>query len=292
MLSADGPDNFKNREISEKVFYKENPELIPTVKKFVEKWGRAWIKEGGFQLAKGLYEIDIIRDVVIPLDARLAADLFYFDLRTEDENTRGTLSYTDVYKHLLNIRVWGANNNDPAQAWNRRRWAAQSAQVIIDTTTPLVKEVADETAGGFFSLLSALVPPYGYSDSRVKQGSLRSIGRKIVQGFLASGMPIERIVDNAWLNGFGAVGNLATMFAECLEYFLKPGHESIWASIQDLAAKGDDAGIRRYVLEAQRLTTRGRNLRIAMAPAKIGEKQIAPGNAVLMLLVSVSIPHV
>ena len=210
MLSGDGPKNLANRQMSEKLFYRAMPNLLPTVKQFVDRWGRDWINKEGFKMTDNLYEIDILRDVVIPLNARLLADLFYFDLRT-DENPNGSLSYADVYKHLLNIRVWGANNNDPGQAWNRRRWAQQSAKTIIDTTRPLIEEVANEnSAVGIFTFLSSLVSPNGSHSSHIKAGSLRSLGRKLVQGYLANGTSVEQTIDNNWLNGFGAVGTLVT----------------------------------------------------------------------------------
>ena len=219
MLSGDGPQNLTNRQMSEKILYGAMPNLLPTVKQFVDKWGSDWISREGFKMAQGLYEIDILRDVVIPLNARLLADLFYFDLRTDDENPRGSLSYSDVYKHLLNIRVWGANNNDPAQAWNRRRWAQQSAKIIIDTTRPLVQELVNEkNTSGIFTYLSSIVSPGGSHSSNIKEGSLRSLGRKLVQGYIANGVSVEQTIDNLWLNGFGAVGTLVTMV--CLHFIL------------------------------------------------------------------------
>ena len=214
MLSGDGPQNLTNRKMSEKILYGAMPDLLPTVKQFVDKWGRDWINKEGFKLSDGLYEIDILRDVVIPLNARLLADLFYFDLRTDDENPKGTLSYSEVYKHLLNIRVWGANNNDPGLAWNRRRWARESAQIIIDTTRPLVQEVANAKntgANGIFTYLSSLVSANASHSSHIKEGSLRSLGRKLVQGYITNGVSVEQTIDNLWLNGFGAVGTLVTM---------------------------------------------------------------------------------
>ena len=217
MLSADGPQNLANRKMSEKILYGAMPNLLPTVKNFVDKWGRDWINKEGFKMAEGLYEIDILRDVVIPLDARLLADLFYFDLRTDDENPKGSLSYSEVYTHLLNIRVWGANNNDPGQAWNRRRWAQHSVKTIIDTTRPLVQEVANEkNTGGIFTYLSSIVSPNGSHNSKVNEGSLRSIGRKLVQGYISNGVSVEQTIDNLWLNGFGAVGILVTVV--CLRF--------------------------------------------------------------------------
>ncbi len=53
-----------------------------------------------------------------------------------------------------------------------------------------------------------------------------------------------------------------------------------------MAERDDDQGIRDYVQEAQRLTTRGRNMRIATKSRRIGEKSVASGSAVVLMLVS------
>lgn len=74
-----------------------------------------------------------------------------------------------------------------------------------------------------------------------------------------------------------------------LSYFLKPENESIWAEVQAIAQKGDDAALHAYVAEAQRLTTSQRNVRIATAPGEIDGQTIQPGTAVVLLLVSPAI---
>lgn len=75
-------------------------------------------------------------------------------------------------------------------------------------------------------------------------------------------------------------------FYEIMEFFLRPENASIWAEVQSLAARDDDAGLHAYVAEAQRLTSTQRNVRVATAPADIEGKKIAPGDLVVMLLVS------
>lgn len=71
-----------------------------------------------------------------------------------------------------------------------------------------------------------------------------------------------------------------------LSYFLKPENASIWAEVQAIAQKGDDAALHAYVSEAQRLTTSQRNVRIATAPGEIDGQTIQSGTAVVLLLVS------
>lgn len=74
-----------------------------------------------------------------------------------------------------------------------------------------------------------------------------------------------------------------------MEFFLRPGNASIWAEVQSLAHKSDDETLRAYVIEAQRLTTTQRNMRVATKPVELEGRKIQPGNVVVMLLVSYSV---
>ncbi|KAJ6137471.1 Cytochrome P450 [Penicillium samsonianum] len=106
MLAGDEPRNYEHRQKTMQAFT-------------------------AFNLKKGVHQIDLIRDVAIPLNTQLTADLFYFDLRT-DENPDGTLSVAELYKSLVNLRIWATNNLDPAESWNRRRRSAEGAKVLVD----------------------------------------------------------------------------------------------------------------------------------------------------------------
>ena len=88
-------------------------------------------------------------------------------------------------------------------------------------------------------------------------------------------------------------------FVEVLGWFLRLENAKHWAAVQQLAAentpKADDT-IRAYVLEAQRLTSSQRNLRISKVSRKVSSRnvvskeiedvQINPGDPVVCLLVS------
>jgi hypothetical protein len=75
-------------------------------------------------------------------------------------------------------------------------------------------------------------------------------------------------------------------FYEVMSYFLKPESEKVWSEVQSIAAKGDHQTLRKYVREAQRLTTTQRNVRVATKSAQIDGKSIAPGNLTVLMLVS------
>lgn len=182
---------------------KKIPNLRSAIYDLVATHGAELVKKESFTLQEGLNQIDLIRDVAIPLNARLLADMFCFDLKS-DENPDGVLSATDLYNHLLNVRIWGVNNNDPGQAWNRRRRAQEGAQVITDTTRQLVDEVVRGRGIGL-GIASALSNPLSRK-ANLKKDSLRSCGYKLVDELLAQGNSAERVTDNLWLCAFGGIG--------------------------------------------------------------------------------------
>ncbi|KAH6886177.1 heme peroxidase [Thelonectria olida] len=280
MLSGDEPKNFSHRANFVKAMGKV-PNIHNAVHDFVQRVGKQLIEKETFTLKEGLDQLDIIRDVAIPLNARLLADLFYFDLRHE-ENPDGTLGTAELYRHLLNIRIWGVNNNDPGQAWNRRRRAQEGTTAIVSTTRKLVDEIVLGRGMGL-GIASALSSKLGRR-SYLKKDSLRSCGCKLVEELLAQGNSAETVTDNLWLTAFGGIGVPVTTFYEVLAFFLRPENASIWAEVQGIAQKGDDAALHAYVVEAQRLTSSQRNVRIATAPAELEGKSVKPGNAIVMML--------
>ncbi|OLN97847.1 Psi-producing oxygenase A [Colletotrichum chlorophyti] len=280
MLAGDEPRNFQHRVNMLKAMGKV-PNLHNAVHEFVERVGSQLIEKETFKLKEGLCQMDIIRDVAIPLNAQLLADLFYFDINS-DENPNGTLKPADLYRHLLNLRIWGVNNNDPAQAWNRRRRAQESVKVIADSTRKLIDEVAVGRGLGF-GIASALSNVLSRK-THFKKDSLRSCGYKLAEELLAQGNSAEQVTDNAWLTAFGGVGVPVTTFYEVMEFFLRPENASIWAEVQDIAQKEDDASLHAYVAEAQRLTSTQRNVRVAKTACEVDGKQVQPGNLVVMLL--------
>lgn len=277
MLAGDEASNYANRVSMDKILSKL-PDLLGTIRNFVQSTGSKLIEQEGFQLREGLVQLDLLRDIAVPLTAQLLGDLFYFDLKTE-ENPGGKLCHAELYRLLLDIRIWGVNNNDPAQAWNRRRRAQEAVQTLIETTKPLVDKVVLSRGFGL-GIASALASAV----SSLKKGSLRSCGHKLVEELLAQGNSAEKVVDHLWVTSFGGIGVLVTTFYEILEFFLRPENAPLWTEIQTLALKNDDTAIAGYVTEAQRLTSTQRNVRIATQPCTIDGKSIEPGNVVVLLL--------
>ena len=287
MLAGDKPENAADKKLLQKAFA-STPNFPQIMADFIATNGRALLEQELFKMKDGLYQVDLLRDIAIPLNARLLADIFYFDLKTP-ENPKGSLCEADLYKHLSNIRTWGANNNDPALAWNRRRWAREGADIMIKSTKELVN---DAVHGPPRSLLSFFASSLMARKGSVKNGSLRSCGLKIVETLLEGyGGSIDKTVDALWLNAFGAIAVPVTAYCEIMQFFLAPENTSIWSKVQDLAARGDDKTIRAYVIEAMRLTTSQRDVRIATTSAVVQGQKINPGDAVIIMFVSNSFWH-
>ncbi|RDW76906.1 peroxidase/cytochrome P450 family protein [Aspergillus mulundensis] len=303
MLAGDEPRNHAHRTAFTKVLG-QIPNLHRAVHRLVEQVGAELLERKTFTLREGLHQINLIRDVAIPLNARLLGDLFCFDVRS-DENPAGTLSAAALYRHLLAIRTWGVNNNDPGEAWNRRRRAQEGAKVVVDSTRKLVDEVV-VGRGAEFSFTSAwtliqyyismvflfLFGSFAISSSAgnlsrrapIRKDSLRSCGYRLVEGLLDQGTSAEQVVDTLWLTAFGGIGVPVTSFYEVLQFFLRPENAPIWTEVQSLARRGEDSTLQSYVLEAQRLTSSQRNVRIATQRTELEGKVIQPGSPVVMML--------
>lgn len=181
--------------------------------------GRNLIKKECLELRKGLDQLDIIRDVAIPLNTRVIADLWCQDLHT-DENPGGTLTTVQLYKHLMDVRTFGFNNNDPAMTWRRREWAREGAEVLIPTTMKSIKEGTASLAPGLLKkagtgiqkglgkipLLGKLVPK-----PEEKAGSLRWYGNNVAKELLAAGKTLEETADICWLTALAGVGAPVSM---------------------------------------------------------------------------------
>jgi hypothetical protein len=72
-----------------------------------------------------------------------------------------------------------------------------------------------------------------------------------------------------------------------LKFFLTSGNEKLWSQVQELAATKTSAGeqkLREYVLEAQRLSSTQRNLRICKQATVVEGHKYSPGEPVVCLL--------
>lgn len=152
------------------------------------------------------------------------ADLFCLDLKT-DENSGGTLNTAQLYKHLIDVRIFGFNNNDPALALQRRNEARESAEILTDTTRKAISGGSGLLGGGHGILSKATGAITGAASSimskipiiggivkkvgkktQAETGSLRWYGQNVVKEIIAAGKSTEEAADICWLTAVGGVG--------------------------------------------------------------------------------------
>lgn len=264
--------------------------LLPAVSSLVQSEGARLLQKESFPLRpNALYQLDILRDLAIPLTARFLADLFYLDLRS-DENTDGKLSATEVYRSLVDIHVWGLEGltDDAANAWNRRRKAQEGLDLLAQTTEGLVKEVAS----GMGLLGAATLFVVGWDDE-IKKGGVRSIGWKVVQELLkGQNSDAAKVVDHLWVGASvgaigGGAGGLVRAFTKILEFFLKKENEKVWEEVKVKVGKEED--VSAYVVEAVRVTSEYRETRVSKnAGATVDGKKVEKGDFVFLKTVSAS----
>ncbi len=114
------------------------------------------------------------------------------------QNPKGTLTTKKLYKHLLNVRIWGFNNNDPGLAFQRRIWAQEGATALTTTTKSTVKDVL---AIGLCAGLNRL-----RHRNDIKEGSLRWYGQHVVRQLASNGLSIKEVADIMWLTALAGVG--------------------------------------------------------------------------------------
>lgn len=152
------------------------------------------------------------------------ADLFCLDLKTDD-NEGGSLSTADLYKHLIDVRIFGFNNNDTALALQRRKDAREGAEILTETTRKVVAgnsnpisadhgilSKATGAVTGVVTGITSKIPVVGGLVNKVSHkvhantGSLRWYGQNAVKELIAAGTSPDEAADICWLTAVGGVG--------------------------------------------------------------------------------------
>ncbi|EEH21749.1 hypothetical protein PABG_03965 [Paracoccidioides brasiliensis Pb03] len=278
MLAGDMPRNRDQRNLYGGLLYGSG-ELKGLVSKFIMEQTDKFLTGSMFRIGGRTYHVDILKDVAIPVMTRFVGDLFQFDLKTE-ENTSGTYNIDSLYSDLLDIRVWGFGNDDPALAWNRRRDAQASTKRLLASTEAYIKKVT--SASRIHNIIGAMtngIKPHDHATS------LRDFGRDSIMELLASGKSVEEIADIMIFTALGGIGAAISTVAEILEFMIavpeNAEHLEAFRALTQENSERADNDLRRYVLEMQRLTAGHITMRVATQPGKFGAQSFQPGDQII-----------
>lgn len=105
MLGGDGPANTQQRNLVGSIIYGP-ADFKNLLFDYVTKKATAFLDEESFKVSRTSKQIDLIRDVVIPVNAYMIGDLLSLDLKTP-ENPKGSLHMAELYGRVLDVRTWG-----------------------------------------------------------------------------------------------------------------------------------------------------------------------------------------
>ncbi|KAF7625730.1 prostaglandin G/H synthase 2/cyclooxygenase 2, pgh2/cox2 [Aspergillus flavus] len=302
MLLGDKPANTAQKTLVKEILYSP-AEFVQLLSETAVSVAKEQLATETLNLTSELHQVDIVRDVAIPMVTRILADLFCLDLKTP-ENPNGTYNVAELYKYIIDVRIFGFNNDDPGLALQRRKWAREGAESLTKTTLKVVSNLpASEKSGkgivkGAVStaksiaskipLVGKLVGDGKGVEGQSTSGSLRWYGYNVAKELIASGKTPAEVADISWMNAVGGVGATIGVFTDVLNYFLQDENSHHWEEIQKLAASSDlessNKSLRQYVLEAQRLTSTQRSIRLCAGKAVIDGQSFEPGNLVICLL--------
>ncbi|KAK2798076.1 hypothetical protein FQN51_007895 [Onygenales sp. PD_10] len=278
MLAGDAPRNRDQRNLYGGLLYGSG-ELKGLLAKFIQDQTDKFLTGSMYPIGRGTYHVDILKDVAIPVMTRFMGDLFQFDLKTE-ENPSGTYDIDTLYGDLLNIRVWGFGNDDPAKAWNRRRDAQASARRLMASTESYIKKATN--SGRIHNFLDVVTN--GLTSNGTNR-TLRMFGRDCLIELLANGKSVEEVAGLMVFTALGGIGAAISTLAEVLEFMIAvPENEEHLDTFRTLTQESTDRAdndLRRLVLEMQRLTAGHVTMRVATEHGKFGDQSYQPGDQII-----------
>ena len=245
MLSGDEPANHKARQQFEPCMYHKNWEI--QVKKFYEETTIDLLKKHSYQVA-GIRQVDIVRDVINVANARFAAAMFAYPLKSED-NPRGLYTEAELYSLMALNFAFIFYDVDPAKSFPLRQAAHTLTQQLGKVFELQVEAIAH--GGGLAAFLEKFH----------KRGALPQLpdyGVHMILALLKQGIkPKDLVWTHVLPFSGGSVANQGQLFSQCLDYYLSDAGKVHLPDINRLAklhtSEAEDK-LLHYFLEGSRIS--------------------------------------
>ncbi|KAF8465354.1 heme peroxidase [Kalaharituber pfeilii] len=251
MLSGDGEWEADLRKFIGKCIYGQQ-DWEKQVRQFYEDTLTRLVKEKRYKVpapgcqGEGSWQIDAVRDVNNLAHANFAATLFGLPLKTKD-NPKDFFTEQEIYQILTLVFVCIFFDVDPSKSYPLRHATQQLARQFGKLVEIEVKAVD--------SIFGALVS--GKYFKKRNTSALRNYGIHMIKRLLESGKSAEDVTWSHILPTAGAAcANQGQVFAQVLDFYLRPENAQHLAEIQRLARLDTpeaDNLILRYALEGTRL---------------------------------------
>ncbi|KAI8966389.1 linoleate diol synthase precursor [Daldinia sp. FL1419] len=266
-LAGDGPANRQNREHVARCLYQPR-DWEAEIKDFFHHTTKNLLKKAGRALppppttapgAPKEFEVDIVRDVAIPLNTRFVAEFFGLPIKTGETSPHGVYTEHELYGLLSAMFAAVFFDSDPANSFKLRTLSRELALGLEE----LVKlEVEAEAKAGWVAGMAARLGIISSGKDKGKEGGkeewprLPHYGRELLSRMMEKGKTVEECVAGTVMPISAAGATIMTgLLSQCLDYFLGTGSEhlpELYRLAHQDTAEADDK-LMHYLLEGIRL---------------------------------------
>ncbi|KAL7621351.1 hypothetical protein AAE478_008672 [Parahypoxylon ruwenzoriense] len=205
----------------------------------------------------GSFEVDVVRDVLIPLNTRFVAALFGLPIKTAETSPHGIYTERELYDLLTGMFSTVFFDTDPANSFRLRTLSRELALGLAK----LVRHEAEAGArpGWIASITSRL--GFGARDApgpgeREDWPSLPHYGKHLLARMMEKGKTVEEAVCKTVMPTSAAGATIMSgLLSQCMDYFLGTGSSHL-PELYRLAHENTDEAddkLLRYMLEGARL---------------------------------------
>ncbi|KAI1378948.1 linoleate diol synthase precursor [Hypoxylon crocopeplum] len=273
-LAGDGLANHQSRSHVDRCLYQPK-EWEAEIKRFFHLTTKHLLKKAGQALpttpfthpgAPKEFEVDIVRDVIIPLNTRFVAEFFGLPIKTAETSPHGIYTEHELYMLLTAMFAAVFFDSDPANSFKLR---SISHELALGLEQLVRLEAETDAKVGWVSNVAARLgfksagkdkPGVGDSkngkDSEQDWPSLPNYGRQLLSRMMEKGKTVEECVAGTVMP-ISAAGTtiMSGLLSQCLDYFLGTGSEHL-PELHRLAnedtAEADET-LMHYLLEGVRL---------------------------------------
>ncbi|KAI2634752.1 linoleate diol synthase precursor [Hypomontagnella submonticulosa] len=267
-LAGDGPANHQSRSHVDRCLYQPK-QWEAEIKHFFDETTKNLLKKAGHILppgpslapgAAGGFEVDIVRDVIIPLNTRFIAEFFGLPIKTAETSPHGIYTEHELYGLLTAMFSAVFFNSDPANSFKLR---TLSRELALGLEKLVRLEVETDAKTGWVSGVAARLGfgSAGRDKSKAKTGeqdwpTLPDYGRQLLSRMMEKGKTIEECVAGTVMPISAAGATIMSgLLSQCLDYFLGTGSQHM-AELYRLAHEDTpeaDEIFMHYLLEGIRL---------------------------------------
>ncbi|KAH6659111.1 linoleate diol synthase [Truncatella angustata] len=266
-LSGDGFANQHNREHVSKCLYQPK-EWENEIKYFFTHTTRNLLMKSRQRLPftpiesnPNVFEVDIVRDVIVPVNTRFVAEFFALPIKTVETSPHGIYTEQELYGLLTAMFTTVFFDSDPANSFKLRTLAKELA-LGLEKLVRLEAET-DYRAGWLTGMATRLgfgrshpKSPERNEGDDVNWPSLPDYGRQLLSRMMEKGKSIEECIAGTVMP-ISAAGTtiMSGILSQCLDYFLGAGNKhlpELYRLAHENTAEADDK-LLHYMLEGIRL---------------------------------------